>query len=204
MAGVGPNTKNQFPKWMDWKFTITVFHTMKNIVDSIKSNQETVENECCPRPLRSSSSCIWVCQREQWPRWYKNISRIFIWHIVKMIRRSIIFSNTCKTHVWKCWRACVYIFCPYCDFFRAQEGKGASLILYFLHLCYYWMKKIKRFNNCVEIIERLQFNLSLITLAICTSWCCIWNNVILWSPLTTTSKLVIWVIQKIMYNISII
>ena len=64
----------------------------------------------------------------------------------------------------------VFIFSALTAIFLELKKEKVHLYFYiFLHLCYYWMKKIKRFNNCVEIIERLQFNLSLITLAICTS-----------------------------------
>ena len=43
MAGVGGNIKRQIPKWMDWEVSITVVHTMKNIVECIKLNQTKVE-----------------------------------------------------------------------------------------------------------------------------------------------------------------
>ena len=42
MVGVGANIKKRLPKWMDWEVTITVFHTMKNIVNYIKLNQAKV------------------------------------------------------------------------------------------------------------------------------------------------------------------
>ena len=43
MAGVGANIKKQVSKWMDLEVAITVVHTIKNIFNSIKVNQETVE-----------------------------------------------------------------------------------------------------------------------------------------------------------------
>ena len=43
MSDVGANTKKQLPNWMDWEISITAFHNMKNIIDSIKLNQATVE-----------------------------------------------------------------------------------------------------------------------------------------------------------------
>ena len=43
MVGVGANIKKRLPKWVDLEVTITVFHTMKNIVQSIKLYQATVE-----------------------------------------------------------------------------------------------------------------------------------------------------------------
>ena len=43
MLGVEGNIKKQLLKWMDWEVSIKVFHTIKNILNSIKLNQETVE-----------------------------------------------------------------------------------------------------------------------------------------------------------------
>ena len=38
MGGVWSNIKKRLPKWMDLEVAITVFHAIKNIVNSIKLN----------------------------------------------------------------------------------------------------------------------------------------------------------------------
>ena len=122
--------------------------------------------------------------------------------MVKVIRRLVILSSTWKTHVWKCLRACVYIYRASCNVFRGSRRKGRiyTFLFFWIHVITGW-KMFKYFNNPVERINRLQVNWSLITLDTCTIWCWIWNNLISWIPLTSMPKSVIHMIWNRMYNL---
>ena len=63
---------------------------------------------------------------------------------MKTIRRSVIFSNTCKTHVWKVLKAYVYIWCPSCDFcFEFKKEKAHLYFSILLHPRYYHMENVQ-------------------------------------------------------------
>ena len=53
--------------------------------------------------------------------------------MLKTIRGDVIFSKIYKTHVCKCLKVCVYIFCPSCDVLWSSRSKRR---IYNFLLCY--------------------------------------------------------------------
>ena len=93
-------------------------------------------------------------------------------------------------------------FLPFLQFLWSSISKRCiyNFLLCWIHVIIGW-KMFTCFKNCVERIESLQINWSIIKLAICISWFWIWNNVVSCTPPTSTPKLVIQVIRKRVYNI---
>ena len=121
MAGVGANIKKLLPKYMDWEVATMVVHTINNIFESIKLNQTTVEKLMLYQTAEELFELYVIMSKGTVPKVLKNIPRKFIRHMVKTIRRYVIFSKTWKTNIWKCLRLRVKIFCPSCNCFRVQE-----------------------------------------------------------------------------------
>ena len=112
MAGVGSTIKKRLPKWMDWEVATPLVHTMKNIVNSIKSNQATVEKWMLSQVVEELLELHISMSKGMMHEVVQNqIELIYLTH-GEDDKEVCHFSSTWKTHVCKCLRACVYIFCP--------------------------------------------------------------------------------------------
>ena len=81
MEGVGANIKKQFPKCMDWEVAITIVHTTKNIAESIKLNQVTVEKLMPSQAVEEFLELFFVFSKGMVPKVaQKQIEDIYLKH----------------------------------------------------------------------------------------------------------------------------